>query len=704
MKNLPLPLILTSALCVSAGTPGLIAQNSTQLFGPVDIRLSQTGTTYSTPNSFNTKTMNLTCPATGPVMASLSGPLMNTAGTAPLLSDGALQPGGKLLVDNNIVLTVQPIPGSAGAPVNICTGGTPQTGAPALYTQNCYVASGYGNFGSAIAVLGQDPDTFIPSGATQTIDASGGVAPIQIGTHLAAGEQSVTFAFTDEGTQFTNSTVFLTTNCTPGGVTGPALITGNTIGTTPTPPQQTQTFGFNGVTDQLVGFVYDLSGSVGTLISNSGESTPQVGDLPLNPATFQSNFGTKTPFATSECLVHSGEVGGPVGQPATLPACKLYTLECTTGTSGNPTGAQCPVSSIANEVVKDIFDGPDFTLPDVKATGGKVFHTGLGLLMASEGWGSETGTAWNWNGGAGGPCAFDPKSNLDLPCPQNLLTSFTGPGTFGGSGETTHPNSTFISVAQVPMPLTTVTVAPLHNGWVNSHTITLSLDSAPPNLGTAPTVGGKPVAGSANFVPSPIQSVSYGVSPVGSAPVPSELPISSDTTLLNSACPIPTLANPGPATQQDFVPAVQTVTVPTDGSYLLHYYAQDCSGTRELSFQEVSGSWTTNFYTQPINVDTIAPAIKGLTLTPGGPAVPVYTVGEVVTVSFYCTDAGSGSDWCGDTYFKAGVANSGIVTQTIPTTIQSGAKLGLNSYVIEAIDIAGNLSYVKVPYRLIAAP
>jgi len=79
-------------------------------------------------------------------------------------------------------------------------------------------------------------------------------------------------------------------------------------------------------------------------------------------------------------------------------------------------------------------------------------------------------------------------------------------------------------------------------------------------------------------------------------------------------------------------------------------------------------------------------------------------VGEVVTVSFYCTDAGSGSDWCGDTYFKGGVANSGIVTQTIPTTIQNGAKLGLNSYVIEAIDIAGNLSYVKVPYRLIAAP
>jgi hypothetical protein len=687
-----------------------MAQNSTQLFGPVDVRLSQTGSSYSTPNSFNTKTVNLTCPATG-ITASISGPLMVLGGGGPALSDGALQPGGKLLVDNNIVLTVQPIPGSAGAPVNICTGGTAQTGAPALYKQNCYVASGYGNYGSATAVLGQDPDTFVPYGSSQTIDASGGVAPIQIGGtngQLVPGEQSVTFALTDEGVEFTNSTVFLTTNCTLGGVTGPALITGNTIGTTPTPPQQTQTFSFNGSTGQVVGFIYDLSGAVGTLTSNSGESTPQVGDLPVNPAMFQSNFGAGTPFATSQCLIHTGEVGGPAGSPATLPACKLYTLECTTGTGNTATGAQCPVSSVANEVVKDIFDGPPFQLLDIKATGGKVFHTGLGLLMASEGWGAESTTPWNWNGGTGGPCAFDPAANLDLPCPQNLLTSFTGPGTFGGSGETTHPNSTFISVAQVPMPLTTATVGPLHHGWVNSHTITISLDSAPPNLGSTPTVGGKPVPGAAGFVPAPIQSVSYGLTPSTSVPVPADLPIAADTTLLNSTCPIPTLANPGSATPLDFVPAVQTLTVPSDGSYVLHYYAQDCSGTRELNFQEVSNSWTTNFYPVAVNVDTTAPAIKGLTVTPGGSAVPVYTYGEIVTVSFYCTDAGSGVDWCGDSYFKgsvanSGVANSGVVTQTIPTTTPL-AQVGNNTYIIESIDIAGNLSYIKVPYKVIAGP
>jgi len=699
MKKFPLPLILTSALCLSAAAPALIAQTSTQLFAPVDIRLSQAGASYSTPDSFNSTTINLSCssPATS-ISAVISGPLMNASGTAPLLTaGGALQPGGKLLVDNNVLVTVAPVGGTAGAAKNVCTGGTPQNGAPALYTQNCYLSSGYGNFSSPIAVLGQDPDTYIPYGATETVDASGGVAPIQIGGDLTVGEQSVTVALTDEGSEFTNSTVFLTTNCTLGGVTGPALITGNTIGSTPTPQQQTQNFAFNGVTNQVVGFVYDLSGAVGTLTSNSGQSTPQVSDLPLNPATFQSNFGANTSFATSECLVHTGEVGGPVGEAATEPACKLYTLECTTGTGNTATGAQCPVSSVANEVVKDVFDGPNFTLPNITATSGKVFHTGLGLLMASEGWGSEAGTppgTWNWNGGTGGPCAFDPAANLNLPCPQNLLTSFSGPGTYGGSGETTHPNSTFISVAQVPMPLTTPTIAGLRTGnWVHSRTLTLNLDSAPPDLqGTA-------VKNAASFVPAPIQSVSYGITPANSVPVPADLPIASDTTLLNAECPIPTAANPGPAVEPDFLPPTQTLTVPADGSYVLHYYAQDCAGTRELLFQEVSSSWTTSFYTETINVDTVAPAIEGLTLAPGGSAVPVYTQNELVTVSFYCTDAGSGVDWCGDNYFHPALATTPVISTTLSTNV-----LGSRTYTIESIDYAGNLSYINVPYKVVAAP
>jgi hypothetical protein len=179
------------------------------------------------------------------------------------------------------------------------------------------------------------------------------------------------------------------------------VVSGNTIPPNPTPQELTQTFAFNQTTNQVVGFEYDLSGaqSSNTLTINPNGSTPQTADLPINPATFQSNFVANTPFATSQCLIHTGELGGPLGAPANQQACKLYTLECTTGTGSAATGAQCPASTVANEVVSDIFDGPSFTMPGIVTPSGQSFNTGLGFLMASEGWGSEPGVppgTWNW--------------------------------------------------------------------------------------------------------------------------------------------------------------------------------------------------------------------------------------------------------------------------------------------------------------------
>ena len=92
-----------------------------------------------------------------------------------------------------------------------------------------------------------------------------------------------------------------------------------------------------------------------------------------------ANLVAGTSFATSMCLVHSAEILN--GQPV----CKLFTLECTVGTGSSAAGANCPVSSASNEVLRDVFDGPSFTLGD---------HQGMGFLMASEGW-------------TGGPCTFD---------------------------------------------------------------------------------------------------------------------------------------------------------------------------------------------------------------------------------------------------------------------------------------------------------
>ncbi len=696
MKTRLLPGIAFWLACSALLSPVLVAQSNVQLFSAVDVRLSQSTANYVTPDFFNTTTLNLTCSAS-PISAVISGPLMNGAGTAPQLSaSGALQPGGNLLVDNNIVVTVTPNGGTANAPANVCPQLDNASGTPALYTPNCFV-TGYQSPAAAGAINGVDTDTGLAPGSSQTIDAAGGVAPVDISALLVPGAQSATISLADEGGWLANSTLFLTTNCTPGGVTGPALVTGNTIGSNPTPDQLTQTFTFNPVTSQAVGFVYDLSGAQNSLISNSGQSTPQVGDLPINPATFQSNLAPNTPFATSECLVHSGELGGPSGEPATQPACKLYTLECTTGTNPAASGAQCPISSMPNEGMEDIFDGPDFKLHDIHTPDGHVFHEGIGFLMASEGWGAESGVppgTWDWNAGPGGPCTFDPAANLNLPCPQNLLTSFAGPGLFTSSGQTTHPNSTFITIAQVPEPHTHVRIeeeeeeAARH--WVNSNTVNVHFDIQPPDL------RGASLPGAAAFIPAPIQSITYGISPANTVPNPANEPISGDVTVMNSTCPIPTAADPGPPVEPDFVPAVQTLAFPADGHYVLHYYAQDCAGTQDLDFKKEAGTWTTNFRTREINVDTVPPTITptALVLT-GNLTNGKYAVGEKVTVSYACTDATSGVVLCGDKFFWHGTSDTGTLTSRVGTS-----RPGTHTFTVWAVDAAGNSSTQSVSYQV----
>lgn len=89
--------------CMALVVPALSAQTSIQLFGPVNVRASVDGTTYDAPNTFNSNTLNLTCPG------SPTGVLSSAN-------------GGNLLVDNNIqVSTSSP---SMTGPTNVCTGGT----------------------------------------------------------------------------------------------------------------------------------------------------------------------------------------------------------------------------------------------------------------------------------------------------------------------------------------------------------------------------------------------------------------------------------------------------------------------------------------------------------------------------------------------------------------------------------------------------
>jgi len=673
---------LTLMGCALVYSPVLFAQSSIQLFGPVDVRLSQTGTGYgANAVAFNSTTLNLTCPASPTAILSSS-------------ADGT----GNIIVDNNINLTVTSN-GSATGPTNICVGGV--NGSQVGPLQNCFT-QGLEALGSAGNLTGQDPDNFV---------ATGGVAPIDISQSLVPGSEQVKIDLVDQGSgdgfYLSSSTLYLDTNCTQGGVTGPALVSGNPIAQTPTPDQLNQDFSFNPVVNQQIGFTYDLTDAFAANSLTVADGTiPQVADMPLDPALYQSQYVPQTSFATSSCLIHAGELL-PNGQPA----CKLFTLQCKVGTGATATGAQCPISALNNELFQDSFDGPAFTLPDIITPGGPTFHQGVGFLMANEGWTQS-------------PCTFDPEANLQsLPCPQNLLSSFTSgvaadsanvrktasriakaaaklsplavstSGTsYTSSGRTTHPNSTFITVAQVPEDLTTVTVAGQKPGyWINSSTASVTLSSQPPNL------AGTTLPGAAAFVASPIQSITYGISPAANVPNPGDS-IPNDTAL-SSGVTCPTQAAPTGQPATTFTPDAQTISGLADGTYLLHYYAQDCAGTEELKFtQDGGGNWSTNFYTYPINVDTTAPVVaSGPTLSPAASAQGTYKVGDAVMASYSCTDALSGVVRCGSQTFAAGTSGTGTLTALVDTS-----SPGSKTFTVLAVDAAGNQSSASVNYQVVS--
>lgn len=643
-----------------AAVPILVAQttsNSIQLFGPVYVRLSANGA-GNPPNQviFSSSTVQLNCAAGVPIQATLSS-----------TPDGT----GNVLVDNYVNLTVTAGDSTTG-PVNVCQGGLSESG-----FNDCFT-SGYQSPASAGQLTGQDPDNFT---------STGGVAPIDLSSSLQPGSLQVKFDLVDTGGYVASSSLYLNTSCSQAGINGPAMISGNPISSTnPTPQQLTQTFPFDSTTNQQVEFVYDLS-QTGTGLSITNGSTPNVADQPIDPSTFIPVWVPGTSFATSSCLTHTGEL-----LPSGAPACKLYTLECNIGTGTSQSGAQCPVSQQANEIFQEVFDGPGFTLPDIVNVNGPTFHQGVGFLMASETW-------------TGGQCKFDQSTDFaTLLCPQNLLTSFTGPGDYVSTSHGTHPNSSFITVAPVPEDLTTVTVAGQHpGGWINSDTATITFSSQPPTFAGVVS----PPPGAASFLPSPITSITYGISSAsGTQPMPGN-PVPGDVTLSNSiACP--TSSSPTQPGATVFTPPQQMVTVPGgDGQYLLHYFARDCASTEELKFtQDGTGSWSTSFYTVPVNVDTQAPLVAtGPTLSPApstnyGVANSYALNQPNVNVSYSCTDGLSGVVSCGTSSFPSGTLNTGTITSPISTS-----TAGTYTFTVNATDAAGNAaSPVSVSYTVVAPP
>ena len=332
-----------------------------KMFDPVNVRDSTAGTGYGANEAiFNSTTLNLNCSAS-PIQATVSS---SPTGT------------GNVLVDNFVNLTVTAGESSAG-PTNICSGGTSE--GPYNRQKNCFNRDYQSDAGHR---YGQNPDSFV---------ATGGVLPIDISAKLKLGMIQAKLDLVDTGGLLASSSLYLKTNCAFLGVSGPAEITGNPIPASgATGDQLAQNFPFNSNTEFLVNFKYDLTEAADLVVKDG--TIPGTEDFPVDPGTFQSKYVAGTSFATSNCLIHSGELLNGA------PACKFYTLKCKVGTGTSEAGANCPVSTKPDEIFQEVFDGPGFTLPDITPiSGGPTFHQGVGFLMANEGW-------------SGGACTFDPDA------------------------------------------------------------------------------------------------------------------------------------------------------------------------------------------------------------------------------------------------------------------------------------------------------
>lgn len=622
---------LCSIVVCMAASVSALAQNSISVLPPVYVRPSTDGTSRSNPNNFSTGVVSLTCPSWPSAILT-----SNTTGT------------GNVLVDNSMFLNVVHGTNGTVGPIDLCHFGGPPT--PSCF--NLYYEENYRKY------IGQDPDTFA---------AIGGVSPIDISSYLQPGANQVTLNLLDYGAVLGSTTLNLYTNCSFAGSGSGAKISGNPIPSTNPPANLlTQDFTFSGTTNKVVQSVLDFSlAEQQNTLTIQNQTIPIVSDQAIALADWPS-YVAGTSFATSECLVHDGEI-----LPSGDSACKLYTVVCQVGQSANQNGVQCPTSTERNIVIQDVFDGPAFSLPDIWVDG-VAYHQGFGFLEAKEGW-------------TGGPCTFDPGSDQLFSCPENLLTLFTGPGTTKGSGTPNgHFNSTFISVGPVPEYLTSIAFPGCsHQKWANTRDVKASFKTRPPVV-PPPNNG---------FVAAPAFSITYGVSPQNALPSP-EFPVPGDVSLYNpTGCYVPAKA---------FQPAPVTISVDADGMYLVHYFATDCAGTEELRFpKDQSGSWTTTFFVAELDVDTVKPkVISGPTLSPAPTLIDGvlgYAKGAHVTATYQCSDELSGVEQCGYKGYSDPITDPGPVTTAVDT-----ATTGTHTFIAAVWDAAQNVGTpATVTYQVV---
>jgi hypothetical protein len=430
MKQFATGMILAAMMLAG---PSVLAQNTYQLFVPVDSRVS----TYSVPTPFGSATVNLSCPSGAPITAVLSSaPTVNSQGGY-----------ANIFTDNYIGLTV-----NSSSRVNVCRNG--YTDAPEGGTDcfNTAYTSAYGG------LAGQDPDSFA---------SLYGVPALDISSNFSPGPIQANFELLDFGVSLASSSVWLITNCTQTSIAPGGSVTGNPVSSTsPTPDQLTQNFPFDSTVGQRVEFIADYSAAFNAQTLTIADNTiPTVTNQALSPAAWPAVVNG-TSFATTLCVPDLGEVDASGN-----PLCKLSTILCTNGMNSTPAGDNCPQSTAKNIRMFHEFDAPSSAVTNLPS------GTGLGFLMGSDNWPASS-------------CSFiGPETGV--LCPQNPITAFFGDFRSGSGGSTT--NSTFIVVSGVPLPSTLAAFSPNSSGWSNSNTVNLSFLTAPPSV-PAPNNGFVPAA------------------------------------------------------------------------------------------------------------------------------------------------------------------------------------------------------------------
>ncbi len=349
----------------------------------------------------------------------------------------------------------------------------------------------------------------------------------------------------------------------------------------------------NGVTHAVD---FSLAFSSGTVSGTDNNPALASSNEAVAPGDW-SQFVAGTPFATTTCVPHNGEGGN----------CKLFVDLCTNDVSSTPSGLNCPQSSQRNILIQDSFDATPKP--------GTPLGTGFGLLMGGDDWSTQGASS----------CVFL-GSEAGNPCPQNILTSFSGDGSIG-SGVTKGLNSTFVTVAGVLMPTTAVTISPTNSyGWTNSTNPSVSFTSSPPG-----TAGGisipavPPTTNSNNFVAAPIAGVTYSLN-------------GPNNPSLIAAGPCPASIVPGTTVANPFTGGASLTNL-SQGLNTLFYSASDCAGTEELVFTFTgipsSGSWSTSTKSSPIYVDSMAP-------TASCPPADTVWHNANVTVNCSANDTGAG--------------------------------------------------------------